>query len=94
MYQGTLDRPHGIMSAAPTLFEDGTSLLLAPRSVTTARQLLFINVRRRPAYLAEQAGRAPGRLIEGHGGGSCNDGGWGSVPLGCSGHTAGDWTAY
>jgi hypothetical protein len=47
------------------------------------------------ATLASEAGRIPGRTSTVVGsGGSCNDGGWGNVPLGCSAQTGGDWAAH
>jgi hypothetical protein len=37
----------------------------------------------------------PGRVdLQVGGGGACLDGGWGSVPLGCSAQSGGDWAGY
>ncbi len=46
------------------------------------------------AALASQAGRIPPNGIAIGSGGSCNDGSWGSVPLGCSAQTGGNWAAH
>jgi len=44
--------------------------------------------------LASASGNAPGRSLQVGSAGSCNDGSWGSVPLGCSAQTGGDWAAH
>jgi hypothetical protein len=46
------------------------------------------------AALASAANRTPGRNIQVGNVGTCNEGGWGTVPLGCSAQTGGDWTAH
>lgn len=45
--------------------------------------------------LATEAGKTMGRAtLQVGSGGTCNDGGWGQVPSGCSVQSAGDWTAH
>merc|ERR1712096_264348 len=44
--------------------------------------------------VAAAAGRTPGRSLVSGSGGSCNDGSWGNVPIGCSAQTNGDWAAH
>jgi hypothetical protein len=46
------------------------------------------------AAVASMDGRIPGRGILIGSGGSCNDGAWGSIPLGCSAQIGGDWAAH
>ena len=46
------------------------------------------------AALASKAGTKPGRGIQYGSSGSCNDGGWGNIPLGCTSQTGGDWAAH
>ena len=48
------------------------------------------------AQLAARVGTTPGRSLQIGSGGTCNDAGWGSVPLGCTAMTAapGDWAAH
>ena len=46
------------------------------------------------AEIAAALGKKPGRTMQRGKGGRCNDGGWGSVPLGCSAASGGDWTAH
>lgn len=46
------------------------------------------------AILAEEEGASPGRALQVGQGGGCNDGGWGSVPGGCSSQSGGDWAAH
>ena len=43
---------------------------------------------------AAEAGTTPGKSLKVGSGGTCNDGGWGQVPLGCSVQSGGDWTAH
>merc|ERR1719321_1655045 len=43
---------------------------------------------------ATAAKKTPGRPLQVGAGGKCNDGGWGSVPLGCSTQSDGDWAAH
>ena len=43
---------------------------------------------------AQEAGKSPGRPLQVGSGGSCLDGAWGQVPLGCSVQSGGDWTAH
>jgi hypothetical protein len=45
-------------------------------------------------FVAALAGETPKRNIQVGNGGACNEVGWGSVPLGCSAQTGGDWTAH
>ena len=44
--------------------------------------------------LAKIAGKVPARNLLVGRGGRCRDGGWGSVPLGCSAQSGNDWTAH
>eukprot|EP00930_Biecheleria_cincta_P014646 TRINITY_DN12510_c0_g1_i2.p1 TRINITY_DN12510_c0_g1~~TRINITY_DN12510_c0_g1_i2.p1 ORF type:complete len:369 (-),score=58.04 TRINITY_DN12510_c0_g1_i2:81-1187(-) len=44
--------------------------------------------------VASQSGTSPGRSLQVGNGGTCKDGGWGNVPIGCSAQTGGDWTAH
>jgi hypothetical protein len=46
------------------------------------------------AAVASKAGRIPPNGINIGSGGLCNDGSWGSVPLGCSAQTGGSWAAH
>ena len=46
------------------------------------------------AFVAAVANKTPGRNIHVGDGGTCNDGAWGGVPLGCSVQTGRDWTAH
>jgi len=43
---------------------------------------------------ANKASKIPGRSLLVGSGGTCNDGGWGQVPLGCSVQSGGDWAAH
>ena len=43
---------------------------------------------------AVAAGSKPGRSLKVGSGGTCMDGSWGQVPLGCSAQSGGDWTAH
>ena len=44
--------------------------------------------------LARKAGKTPGRSFLVGSDGSCGDGSWGHVPLGCSVLSGADWTAH
>ena len=44
--------------------------------------------------LASVANRTPARGMVIGSGGTCNDNSWGTIPLGCSAQTGGDWTAH
>eukprot|EP00808_Paulinella_micropora_P009603 g9125.t1 len=46
------------------------------------------------SFLASKAGRVPGRQMATGSGGTCGDGAWGQVPLGCSAQTGTDFTAH
>ena len=46
------------------------------------------------AALASAANRTPARGMVIGSGGTCNDGSWGQVPLGCSAQTGSDWAAH
>merc|ERR1719379_1061780 len=46
------------------------------------------------AILARRNNKTPGRALQTGSGGKCGDGGWGSVPRGCSAQTGGDWAAH
>ena len=46
------------------------------------------------AQLAKTGKGRPGRTLQTGKGGSCKDGSWGNVPLGCSAQTGGDWAAH
>ena len=41
--------------------------------------------------LASRASKIPGRSLVVGAGGTCMDGSWGQVPLGCSAQSGGDW---
>ena len=44
--------------------------------------------------LADANGNTPARSMQTGSGGTCLDGGWGAVPVGCSAQSGGDWTAH
>ena len=44
--------------------------------------------------IATRAGATPKRTLQVGSGGSCRDGGWGQVPVGCSAQSGGDWTPH
>jgi len=43
---------------------------------------------------ATENGKTPGRPLQVGQGGTCNDGGWGQVPAGCSAQSGGDWAPH
>ena len=45
-------------------------------------------------HFARIAGQIPARSLQVGSGGSCLDGSWGQVPLGCSAQSGGDWSAH
>ena len=46
------------------------------------------------ALAAEAGANVSGRPLQIGSGGSCNDGMWGEVPIGCSAQSGGNWTAH
>ena len=69
---------------------------LAPKGATNCESGNPITVKycdKAVAILARRNNKTPGELQTGSGG-KCGDGGWGSVPRGCSAQTGGDWAAH
>merc|ERR1711871_1337991 len=70
---------------------------LAPKGATNCESGNPITIKycdKAVAILARRNNKTPGRALQTGSGGKCGDGGWGSVPRGCSAQTGGDWAAH